>query len=367
VADGARVLVVDDEWVNVRLLEKMLDHAGYRHVRSVTDSSAVLGAVAEFCPDLILLDFHMPAPDGLALLHQLGPWIEPPGMVPVIMLSGDVSSRPRLEALQRGARDFVTKPFEIGEVLLRMHNVLENRQLQLQIQAQNERLQRTVNARLLDLEEAQFELVERLALAAELRDDDTYEHALRVGRTSALLAERLGFDSEAVALIRRAAPLHDVGKIGITDAIFRKPGPLSPDEWIAMKQHVQLGINILADSASEVLRMAEEIVRSHHERWDGTGYPHGLCCEEIPFVGRIVAVADVFDALSHARPYKAAWPLEDAVLEIGRGAGAHFDPWVVDAFMELDHPYLLAPIEAARPPELVAARACHRTDLGSEI
>jgi putative two-component system response regulator len=286
----------------------------------------------------------MPPPDGITLLRDLGPWTEPPGMVPVIMLTGDVEPQVRRAALELGARDFVTKPFDVGEVLVRIHNVLETRRLQLQIQGRNASLEQTVEERSSDLEDAQFELIERLALAAEYRDDETHEHAHRVGRNAALLAEVLGFGDDETALIRRAAPFHDVGKIGIQDAILLKPGKLTFEEFETMKLHVTVGVNILAGSASPTLRCAEEIVSSHHEHWDGTGYPAGLGGDAIPMCGRIVAVADVFDALTHIRPYKAAWPLEHAVAEIQLGSGTHFDPAVVDAFDTLNHPRLLSPV-----------------------
>jgi putative two-component system response regulator len=342
--EEANIVIVDDEPANLRLMERILARAGYVNVSATPDADAVLPTVAESNPDLILLDVHMPRRSGLDVLRELAPWVGPPAMVPVIMLTGDVDSSTRRTALERGARDFVSKPIAVDEVLLRIRNVLEYRRLQLQIQSDNEQLERTVRERSEDLSCANLELVERLARAAEYRDDGTHEHAQRVGRTAALIAERLGRDASYVALLRRAAPLHDVGKIGITDSIFRKPARLTAEEFAVMQQHVPIGANILADSSLAVLRLAEEVVRTHHERWDGTGYPAGLRDGEIPLPGRIAAVADVFDALTHERPYKPAWPVGEAVKEIARGSGTHFDPEIVDVFMELNHPYLLAPI-----------------------
>ena len=341
---GAEILVVDDDPVLARVLCVTLERAGYENLRTTTDSSKVVETTAECAPDLILMDVHMPAPDGLTLLADLRPWIAPPAMVPVIMLTGSTDATIRRIALERGARDFVTKPIESDELLLRIRNVLEMRRLQLKIQDQNERLQHDVRERSGDLADAQVELVERLALAAEYRDDETQEHAERVGRTAALLAERLGFGVEFVTLIRRAAPLHDVGKIGVSDAVFLKPGRFTAAETEVMRQHVAIGANILAGSSSPVLQLAEEIARSHHERWDGTGYPAGIAGEQIPLSGRLVAVADVFDALTHDRPYKTAWPIEAAVEEISACAGTHFDPRVVATFEALNHAYLLAPV-----------------------
>jgi putative two-component system response regulator len=343
VVENARILLVDDDAAALGFMKRLLGRAGYGTVRCVTDSTQVVAATAEFSPDLILLDLRMPPPDGLTLLRLLRPWLVAPSMMPVIVLTGGVEPAVRRRALELGARDFVEKPLDPSELLLRIHHVLETRQLQLQIQSHNENLEEAVASRSWDVEEAQLELVERLARVAECRDDDTKEHSKRVGRCAAEIAERLGLDATMVARIRRAAPLHDVGKIGITDEVFLKPGPLNQAETATMRQHVTVGVNILADSHSAVLRCAEEIVRSHHERWDGQGYPAGLRGEEIPLAGRIVAVADVFDALSHARPYKPAWPLDDAVAEIEAGAGHRFDPAVVNVFMQMDHPYLLAP------------------------
>jgi putative two-component system response regulator len=215
---------------------------------------------------------------------------------------------------------------------------------------QSESLEETVRTRTKALEESRLEVLQRLAFTAEHRDDDTYEHTERVGRTAARIARQLGFKPEDVELIRRAAPLHDIGKVGVPDAVLLKPGDLTPEEFEQMKKHVEVGAQILARGRFDVLHVARTIAQTHHERWDGKGYMHGLAGTDIPLVGRITAVADVFDALTHDRPYKPAWPLEEAVAEIRRGAGSRFDPDVVDAFLELDHARLLFPI-GLRPRE----------------
>ena len=213
------------------------------------------------------------------------------------------------------------------------------------LQNQSDVLERTVRKRTEALEESRLETLQRLALAAEYRDDDTHQHTERVGRTAALIARELGLPDDAVALIRRAAPLHDIGKVGISDAVLLKPGKLTAEEYGAMQDHVKIGARILAEGKSPVLRLARKIALTHHERWDGSGYPQGHSGEPIPLAGRIAAVADVFDALTHERPYKSAWSLADAVNEIERLAGEHFDPRVVEAFAALDHRRLLEPIE----------------------
>jgi putative nucleotidyltransferase with HDIG domain len=192
-----------------------------------------------------------------------------------------------------------------------------------------------------ELESARLETLRRLALAAEYRDDTTHEHTERVAHTAVLMAERLGLPHAEVALIRDAAPLHDIGKLSVPDAVLLKPGDLSADEFAVMKEHTTSGAAILAGSRSEVLRLGEEIALTHHEWWDGNGYPHRLRGEQIPQSGQIVAVADVFDALTHDRPYKDAWPLDAAVREIRRLGGSQFSPRIVEAFDSLDHASLL--------------------------
>jgi PAS domain S-box-containing protein len=221
------------------------------------------------------------------------------------------------------------------------------------------RLESMVRQRTQALEGSRLETLRRLALAAEYRDDDTHEHTERVGRNSALIAQQLGLAEETASLIRRAAPLHDIGKIGIPDAILRKPGELTAEELRQMREHTTIGAKILADPKFAILQTARSIALTHHERWDGGGYPRGLRGKEIPLSGRIVSVADVFDALTHERPYKTAWPVDEAVAEIERLAGRRFDPRVVRAFAALDHRRLLEPVERydlddLPPPPLTA-------------
>jgi PAS domain S-box-containing protein len=200
---------------------------------------------------------------------------------------------------------------------------------------QRDALERLVAERTRDMQAARFENLRRLALAAEYRDDDTHQHTDRVGTLAMMLAERLGLHADFVERIHHAAPLHDVGKLGVPDAILLKPGRLTDDERAEMQTHTTIGATILAGSSFPILQLGEQIAQTHHERWDGTGYPRQIAGEAIPMAGRIVAVADVFDALTHSRPYKQAWPLQDAVDEIARCAGSQFDPVVVKAFQRL--------------------------------
>ena len=352
----ARILIVDDQSANIELLKRMLEHDGYTAVESTMDSSSVVPMCAQQPPDLLILDLHMPDPDGFEVLAQLKPWFEG-RWFPVLVVTADVTVEAKQRALSGGARDFLTKPFDMVEVLLRIKNLLEVRFLQLEARKQNLVLEQLVYDRTRDLDEARVEALSRLALAAEYRDDTTGEHTQRVGRTSAAIARILGLRPEQVSLIRHAAPLHDVGKIGLQDGILLKRGRLTDGERDVMKTHVSIGRSILSGSRSPLLKMAEEIAWTHHERWDGKGYLTGLTGDEIPLSGRIVAVADVFDALTHTRPYKEAWPVDDAVAQIVSESGAHFDPLVVDAFRALDKTDLLKPVgrpEPVAPPPMRA-------------
>ncbi len=331
----ARILIVDDQLANVRLLERILQQAGYLNVQSTTDPSRMRTLYAEFQPDLILLDLHMPGLDGFTVMHQLNALIAKQSYLPILILTADISPDIKRRALAVGAKDFLTKPFDAVEALLRIKNLLETRLLYLQLQNQNQILEQKVSERTQALEEAHAETLERLARAAEYRDDVTGQHTQRVGRLSALVAQALGLPPEEVALIRQAAPLHDVGKIGIPDGILLKPGKLTVEEFEAVKRHTTIGATLLSRSRSKLLMVAEQIALTHHERWDGTGYPQKLGSEEIPMVGRIVAVVDVFDALVNERPYKHAWPAKDAVAELKSQKNRQFDAAVVEAFLHV--------------------------------
>ena len=332
--DG-RILIVDDQENNCRVLDRMLRRAGYSQIKTTTDPRAVLPLFTTFKPDLVLLDLHMPHLDGFAILHELAPYLPDAGYLPILVLTADITPESKQKALSIGAKDFLSKPFDRAEVLLRIKNLLEGRFLYLALQNQNQVLEEKVRVRTRELEESEIEILERLAVAAEFRDDDTREHTKRVGRTSALLARGMGMTDTHVELIRRAAPLHDIGKIAIPDHILLKLGRLTPEEFAVIRTHTTIGARILSGSRFPLLQLAEQIALTHHEHWDGGGYGAGLRGESIPLAGRIVAVADVFDALVHARPYKPAWPVEDAKAEIERAGGRQFDPRVVDVFLSV--------------------------------
>jgi putative two-component system response regulator len=330
----ARILIVDDEKPNVVLLQRILAEAGYTDVISTTSSATVRDLVGDSRPDLILLDLHMPGKDGFAVMEELAASFDPIELPPVLVLTADITREVKHRALSAGARDFLTKPLDLQEVLLRIGNILNIRFLERALREEKAHLEERVQERTKDLDDAQTETFERLALAAEFRDDDTGEHTRRVGSSAALIAAELGLDVEFVDRMRRAAALHDVGKIGVPDRILLAPRALTAEEFEVVKKHTEIGARLLSGSRSPILTMAEQIAWSHHERWDGSGYA-GLAREDIPLVGRITTVADVFDALTHVRPYKSAWPAEQALEELRLQRANQFDPDALDAFLRV--------------------------------
>jgi len=290
VLKGMRLLIVDDLAFNVALMRGLLREAGYTNIRSTRDALSVPELCESFEPDLVLLDFHMP---GASAIDEI-------------------------------------------DLMLRVRTHLLTRHLQREAEHRGDVLDEAERARTVELEQARLESLTILASVTEYHDDDTHRHTRRVGATAALLARGLGLPEPFVAGMRAAAPLHDIGKVGIPNEILLKPGPLSDEERAAMMQHVAIGPKMLAAACSPILRLAAEIAGTHHERWDGTGYLRGLAGEEIPMSGRVTAVADVFDALTHARPYKEAWDRGQALAEIASQAWRQFDPRVVDALLGLD-------------------------------
>lgn len=328
----AHIFIVDDEPANVLLLERLLRREGYQRLTGVTDPRTVLPLFQAEAPDLLLLDLHMPAADGFAVMAQVRPHVPAEDYLPILVLTADITTEAKRRALAGGAKDFLTKPFDATEVVLRIRNLLETRYLHRQLQDQNRVLDEKVQERTRELEEARIEILERLAIAAEYRDDNTGQHAQRVGRTAAVLARGFGLPQAEVELIRRAAPLHDIGKIGIPDGILLKPGSLTPEEFDIMKSHTTIGARILAGSRFPLLQLAAAIALSHHERWDGRGYPRGLPGEEIPLAGRLVAVADAFDAMTSDRPYRKALSWDEVWRLLADGAGTQWDERLIRTF-----------------------------------
>jgi putative two-component system response regulator len=344
----SRVLIVDDEPATVRFLTRLLNNTGCQ-VSSVTDSRGVSELVAEQEPDLIILDLHMPHLDGFEVMEALGPLRSPARYLPVLVLTGDTSTAVKQRALRVGARDFLAKPFDTIEALLRIRNLLTTRHFYSALEREQQRLEQAVRERTQELADTHLEIVERLARAAEYRDDNTGEHTRRVGRLAGLLARTLALAPDDVEMIERAAALHDVGKVGVPDAILLKPGPLTTTEVEIMRNHTVVGAKILSNSRAPLLRMAEAIALTHHERWDGSGYPGGLRRYDIPLVGRIVSLADAFDAMTHTRPYQAAIRVESAVDMLTELSGRFYDPEVVDAFIDAYRQHLLPNALVASP------------------
>ncbi len=332
---SSRIAIVDDESANVLLLERLLIQLGYNNIESFTNPEEALTRILDPNVDLVLLDIQMPRFSGFDILEKIRENSLDNEFRPVMVLTADATPATKRKALALGADDFLTKPFEAYEVALRVKNLLRTRQLYKELTLENDLLEQRVLERTKDLEAVQIEIVDRLGLATEYRDDDTKAHTVRVGELASNLARTLDLPEKFVHLIRLAAPLHDIGKIGISDLILLKEGKLTDDEYNTMKKHCEIGASILSGSNSEILQLAQEIAISHHERWDGRGYPNNLSGEDIPLAGRIVSVVDVFDALTHERTYKKAWSVEDAIAEIRKNAGTQFDPTIVTALLTL--------------------------------
>jgi len=329
----ADILLVDDETVNLKLLQRSLEALGYARLTSLSDPRAVLPHYEKHRPDLVVLDLNMPGMNGFEIMGKLRA-LEKDDMPPVLILTAQHAQEDRVRALRNGAQDYITKPFSIEELSARVRNLLQAQLNRKMIRGRNLQLEQRVCERTRELYDTRLQIVRRLGRAAEYRDNETGLHIVRMSKISALLGDAVGMGRESCELLLNASPMHDIGKIGIPDHILLKPGRFEPDEWEIMKSHTTIGADILSGDDSDILNMAREIAFTHHEKWDGSGYPRGLQGENIPLEGRIVAVADVFDALTSERPYKRAWPIEDALDFVRSQRGQHFDPQLVDLFME---------------------------------
>lgn len=343
----ASILIVDDQPANVALLERILRGSGFTNVHSTTDAREVEGLVRSTKPDLLLLDLQMPHLDGFEVMRLLETVPEAEGM-PILILTADITTEAKHASLRMGARDFLTKPLDAIEVMLRVKNLLETRFLQQELQNHNELLEVRVRERTQDLWQtvrrlekaendlvvSQEETIRRLSIAAEFRDDETARHIVRMSHYCAFLAGQAGIDAETCRAIRTASQMHDVGKIGTPDNILLKPGRLTPEERAIMERHAEDGWRILEGSNSALLQLAAEIACAHHEKVDGTGYPNKLRANDIPQIGRIAAIADVFDALSSNRVYRPAFPLPEVWRMMREGRGSHFDADLLDLFLD---------------------------------
>ncbi|HRP75865.1 MAG TPA: response regulator [Rhodocyclaceae bacterium] len=328
-----KVAIVDDTPVNLLLMEKLVARQPDCIPVPFGDPAAGLRWCLDNEPDLIIVDYMMPVMDGLEFIQRVRAMHDRDD-VPILMVTANHERQTRYDALMRGANDFLTKPIDKHEFEPRVRNMLRLRQAHLDTRARAEILAEEVRRATAEIFQRERETITRLARAAEFRDPETGAHIQRMARYSALIAERLGMSRAEVDNILQAAPMHDVGKLGIPDYILLKPGRLNPEEREIMKQHAMIGHDILKDSASLVVQLGASIALSHHEKYDGTGYPGGLAGERIPIEGRIVAVADVFDAITSERPYKRSWPIDEAVAFLREGRGTHFDPVCVDTFFD---------------------------------
>lgn len=328
-----KILIVEDEDAQVMILKTILKREGFTHVTVEQDSRRAAEVYERLQPDLMLLDLNMPHVSGFDILNTLSQ--QKSGYFPILVLTADERVETKKRVLADGAKDFLNKPFDSSEVILRVCNLLEARHFHLQLQEHNDTLEQLVSERTKQLENAQIEMLVRLARTAEYRDDQSGEHVWRVSQLASQVGAELGLARPRVDMLLRAARLHDVGKVAIPDGILMKPSGLTSEEFSVIKTHTTIGAQLLSGGQSELMKTAEMIALSHHERWDGNGYPAGLKGEEIPLEGRIMAVADTLDAMTHDRVHQRAASLADAVEEIKKQSGTQFDPNVVEAFLQV--------------------------------
>lgn len=347
------IMIIDDESYNVLVVRKFLQHAGYENFVTTTESLQAIELMKRDLPDVVLLDIMMPEVSGIDILRVMK--ITPElSTIPVIILTASPDPALKTQALELGATDFLAKPVDPSELVLRVKNVLAAKTHFDMLAKYSVDLERQVSERTRALEASRRHIIFCLARASEFRDNDTGHHVIRVGKYAGAIARELGYSPSQVAGLEQAAQLHDVGKIGIPDAILHKPGKLDPDEydfikkhagygkqiiecmpegdWQNLRHHTKLGGQLLDVKSEPIMRMASRIALTHHEWWNGEGYPLGLAAEDIPIEGRITAVADVYDALSSARPYKKPFPRERCFEMLEEKRGTQFDSRVLDAF-----------------------------------
>ncbi|KPF72238.1 hypothetical protein IP69_04035 [Bosea sp. AAP35] len=325
------IMIVDDNRTYLMVLRGIVNNLGDHEIAVFANPLEALSAAQTTEFDLVLVDYLMPEMDGVAFIQALRR-LPNHQHQPIVMVTTTEQRETRIAALDAGATDFLRKPIEPVELRVRVQNLLSLREAQTAMRDKAAWLASEVRQATQALTESQRDMARRLSRAIECRDGHTGDHVSRMAGLCRLIAEQLGLDEERCETIHAAAPMHDVGKIGIPDAILQKPGRLTDAEMAMMRTHVSIGEAILADGRSSLMQCAERIARSHHERWDGKGYPRGLAGDAIPLEGRIAAVADVFEALCANRIYRPGRPIEDARDFIRSGAGSHFDPACVAAF-----------------------------------
>jgi putative two-component system response regulator len=341
----AVILVVDDQPQNIELLEAYLVPQGYDIVKAVNGEEA-LGKLSGNQIDLVLLDVMMPGMDGFEVTRKVRQDANH-RLLPIILVTALRETEDRVKGIEAGCDDFISKPVDKTELLARIQSLLKVKAYNDLMSTYKTELQSEVTTRTEELKQAfekikaaSLDTIYRLSMASEYKDEETGSHIKRMSQYSAAVARRMGLTKIDVENIQYAAPMHDLGKIGIPDLILLKPGKLNPAEWEIMKMHTTIGANILKGSLADFIKQGETIALSHHEKWDGSGYPDGLKGQEIPIIGRITAIADVFDALTSRRPYKEPFTVEKSLAIIKEGRGSHFDPDVVDAFLSIQNEIL---------------------------
>ncbi|WP_415519492.1 MAG: HD domain-containing phosphohydrolase [Desulfovibrio aminophilus] len=340
-----KILVVDDEAVNRDVMSGLLRSFG--HEPLVADSGLTALEMLREGVDIVLLDAMMPFMDGYELVRVIR--ADPRHAdIPLVMVTALAAKEDRLRAVEAGCTDFISKPIDATELRIRMTSLLRLKSYLDEVKVYQARLEQMVDEQtralrlavenLNDTQQAAVrahrETLHKLAAAAEFKDQNTGQHIVRMSRYSALLASRLGLPPSEVEMVLHGSPMHDIGKIGVPDSVLLKPDKLNAGEWEAMKTHTVIGARILESASSQLLETGRIIAESHHEKWDGSGYPHGLSGEDIPLYGRICAVADVFDALTSRRPYKDAMTNAEALGIMNMGRGKHFDPVIYDLFIK---------------------------------
>ena len=328
-AQQASILIVDDLPIVRLSLQRILTKAGYR-CREAEDVPRALMVLEEDNIELILCDIQMPGASGLDLVKAIRPRIPETS---VVMVSSLEDAETAIECLQQGAFGYVLKPFQPREILVQVNGALRRRMLEIAFRDREAQLAQKVREQTLEIRDSREEIALRLIAASEHRDNETGMHVRRIGLFAAEMARLLGWDLDGVDTIQSAAPMHDIGKIGVPDAILQKPSALTDDEWVTMKRHTTMGATILKGSTVPFIQMGARIAIGHHEKWDGSGYPKGLQGEAINLEARITALVDVYDAVTNRRHYKEPWPEDRVVALIQKGNGTHFDPQLVDLFL----------------------------------
>lgn len=327
--ERARILIVDDERQIRGVIAAIVEMEGYLYSLA-EDAESALEILAQQHIDLLISDINMNAMSGVELL---GIALKRFPDLAVIMVTGVDDRETAIETLHMGAYGYVTKPFQSNELIINIANSLRRRQLEIENRRHREELEILIEERTRELFKSREESIHILSKAAEFRDNETAKHTVRMGHYSEELARLCELPESFCLRIGNAAPLHDVGKIGISDTILLKPGKLTAEEFAIMKTHCEIGFRILSESTSDILSLGAEIALNHHEKFDGSGYPRGLACEDIPITGRIAAICDVFDALTSERVYKKAVPSDQALVIMSEGRGSHFDPRIIDHFI----------------------------------